>query len=407
MDGPLTDEAIEAILSTRPRQRMEVTDPLEPGLRLRFGAEGIAWSVLTYTLGGGRVRVPVGAWPAVRASEARAFALAFKASFQQARTPNEAELSLRSLLDRYDTRRLSQLKKGRVIGRALRVTLESVLHHEASAVSRREISALIDDMADRAPTHANRVLAYAKAFFSWSVGRGYLEANPAASISKPTRERPRERTPTLAEIRDIWRAAGSLAYPFGPIFRLLILTAGRREEVGAMRQAEVEFETDGEEACWTLPAERSKNGRAIRVPLPAMATRILRDVQTDGQGRGPFFFSTTGLTPVSGWSRAKARLDGILAADRRQRKIPPIAAWRLHDLRRSFATAACDLLKIDPAVADRCRNHIGASTTSTISRVYARNEMFDQRREALRAWGELVTTALDASDCDGAASLAE
>lgn len=56
------------------------------------------------------------------------------------------------------------------------------------------------------------------------------------------------------------------------------------------------------------------------------------------------------------------------------------------DLRRSFATNACDVLQIDPAVADRCLNHVGASTTSTISRVYGRNEMFEQRRDALRKW---------------------
>ena len=102
-------------------------------------------------------------------------------------------------------------------------------------------------------------------------------------------------------------------------------------------------------------------------------------------------FSTTGRSPVSGWSRAKARIDAIIQIRRGERGIlEAMPAWRLHDLRRAFATAACDVLQIDPAIADRCLNHVGASTTSVISRVYARNELFEQRREALERWAELL-----------------
>jgi site-specific recombinase XerC len=49
------------------------------------------------------------------------------------------------------------------------------------------------------------MLAYAKAFFSWGVGRGYIEVNPAAGISKPTREVARERTPDLQDLIQICR----------------------------------------------------------------------------------------------------------------------------------------------------------------------------------------------------------
>ena len=71
--------------------------------------------------------------------------------------------------------------------------------------------------------------------------------------------------------------------------------------------------------------------------------------------------------------------------------MPP---WRLHDLRRGFATQACDLLQIDAAVADRCLNHVGSATTSTIARVYGRSEMFAQRRDALIRWADLLEAAL-------------
>ena len=75
------------------------------------------------------------------------------------------------------------------------------------------ISVAIDRIADRAPVHANRTLAYIKAFFSWAVSRGYLEVNPAAAMAKPIREVIRDRAPDLLELVEIWNAAGLLGYP--------------------------------------------------------------------------------------------------------------------------------------------------------------------------------------------------
>ena len=48
---------------------------------------------------------------------------------------------------------------------------------------------------------------------------------------------------------------------------------------------------------------------------------------------GELAFSTTGLTAPSGWSRAKARLD----------RLSSVEGWRLHDLRRTAASAMARL----------------------------------------------------------------
>jgi len=153
-----------------------------------------------------------------------------------------------------------------------------------------------------------------------------------------------------------------------------------------------------------LPAARSKNGRAIRSEFPPAVGKILIRAIASRPAGSHLVFSTNGSTPISGWSKAKTRIDGLIAAD--DAEFPdamPLAPWRFHDFRRSFATIASDELGIDRAVADRCLNHVGASTTSTISRVYARSELFDQRREALRAWSDAVLTAVSManaqSDC--------
>jgi len=388
----ITDELITAALSRPGREEVvEIFDTIEPGLRLRVGAGAARWSYRIGKVDQARLRIPLGTWPEVSVGDVRELVARLKASFDPRVASEPAMLTVGSLFERYEARRLTQLRKGRVMGRAIACALTPLSHRDATTLGRRDISEIVDAMADRAPIHANRVLAYLRAFFGWAVGRGYLVANPAAGITNPSREISRDRTPSLSETVEIWNAAGELGYPFGHAIRLLVLTASRREEVGGMRKDEVSIGVGEPSAYWTLPASRSKNGRAIRMPIVPTARAVLEAAIAARTVGGPFVFSTTGRSPVSGWSRAKARIDAVIQARRHDQGIADaMPGWRFHDLRRAFATAACDVLQIDPAIADRCLNHVGASTTSVISRVYARNELFEQRREALERWAELL-----------------
>ncbi|HEY4030853.1 MAG TPA: tyrosine-type recombinase/integrase [Caulobacteraceae bacterium] len=369
----------------------DLVDGVEPGLRLRVSARSARWHV---TVGGNdcvQAKATLGSWPQVSIADARLAARSIIHNLSRLGPPERNEGALGAILDRYESRRLAQLRKGVVMSRAIRAALDGLLLREMSSITRADIGRIVDDIADRAPIQGNRSLAYLKAFFAWAHGRGYIEANPIQALAKPTREIARDRTPNLGEIAEIWSACGALSYPFGHVIRLMVLTAVRRDEAAAMRVSELQLPAGEAEGCWVLPAERSKNGRSLRVPLSASARAIVEAALAARPEESPFVFSTTGLRAVSGWSKAKSRLDSVIAKGRHGRAVEPMTAWRLHDLRRSFATAACDALDVDPAVADRCLNHVGASTTSTISRVYGRSEMYQQRADALRRWAELVT----------------
>ena len=63
-----------------------------------------------------------------------------------------------------------------------------------------------------------------------------------------------------------------------------------------------------EERSWSLPQTRAKNRNAHVIPLVQSAVDILRQLPSS-EG---FVFSTTGQTPVSGFSKAKAPLDGMI-----------------------------------------------------------------------------------------------
>ena len=74
---------------------------------------------------------------------------------------------------------------------------------------------------------------------------------------------------------------------------------------------------------WKIPADRMKNRKPHDVALPEAARAVLRDLPRL-QG-SDYVFTTTGKSPVSGFSKAKTRLDSLSG----------VSGWRLHDLRRT------------------------------------------------------------------------
>jgi integrase len=133
------------------------------------------------------------------------------------------------------------------------------------------------------------------------------------------------------------------------------------------------------------------------------ALRILAALPKPRDG---MVFSVTGDAPVSGYSRAKERLDAAMLRIRRREfglpeddagvrlalKVPTskplpveIPHWTFHDLRRTAITKMAGKLKIAPHVADRILNHT-SGTIRGVAKIYNREQYIEERREALDAW---------------------
>jgi integrase len=169
---------------------------------------------------------------------------------------------------------------------------------------------------------------------------------------------------------------------WGPFLRLLILTAQRRSEVLGLEWSEIDFER----AQITKPGSKTKNGKEHVTHLCAPALEELRQLKTSLEEQGKpvsgLIFTTTGNTPVSGVSKAKARLDKLLGYG--------VEPWRLHDIRTSFSTAMAEA-GVPESVADRVLNHSAVgSAPSAVARVYNKAEMLPQRAAALDRWAGLV-----------------
>jgi integrase len=394
-------------------KQFELVDDREIGLRIRAGERTATWLLCVRLQNGKRSRIKLGSWPAMGVADARLAAQTKKVEVAAGLDPNEMKrevaraavreaLSRRNLcdvLDQYQTAKLSELRRGANVRRAIdgkRGLLKAFVNQDIGSITRDDILNAVRVHAKRAPIAANRCLAYVSAFFNWCVGQGILEASPAATVKKPSKERERDRYHTIEELREIWDAAGTMGYPFGPLYRLLIVLPMRREEVAAISLSEIKPSDfiNAQEAVWILPSARTKRANALRVSLSELACSIISEALADPlrpEG-SDYVFTTTGDTPVSGFSKAKIQLDAAITRARLA-KCPNAGAmphWVVHDLRTTFSTLACDILLADVAVVDRILNHVASATTSKVRRVYNRSEMFEPRKAALEQWADLV-----------------
>jgi integrase len=215
------------------------------------------------------------------------------------------------------------------------------------------------------------LLAALSSLFGWLQRHRRVESNPCMGVFRPPSQAPRERVLTADEVARFWAACDRVGEPFGAIFRVLLLTAQRLNEVAGMRRSELR-----DDGTWLLPGARTKNGRAHVVPLSPSALEIIAGMPS----RGDLVFTTTGSTPPSGWSRVKRRLDAAMK---------PGAPWRLHDLRRTAITNMAEL-GIRPDVIERVVNHV-SGTRAGVAGVYNRSELLPERRAALERWAVHVS----------------
>ena len=105
--------------------------------------------------------------------------------------------------------------------------------------------------------------------FSFAVDAELVSANPCSWLKKRSKESAATRVLSDDEIRLFWRTIGHPpnSKRIGQALRLVLLTGVRVTELTGAELKEFERLDDREGATWTVPANRSKNGRAHVVPL--------------------------------------------------------------------------------------------------------------------------------------------
>src|SRR5262249_24803198 len=142
-----------------------------------------------------------------------------------------------------------------------------------SQIDRRKVAALLGEIeTNSGPFARNRARSALSSLFNWCIQEGLLETNPVVGTRKADEGGSRERVLTQADLRKLWRALDD--GPFGNIFRLLLLTGQRRNEIGKLQWSEIDFARK----IIVLPPARTKNSRLHELPLSAQALAILAGV---------------------------------------------------------------------------------------------------------------------------------
>ncbi len=404
-----TDRFLKSIKPTAPGKRTIVFDAQIPGFGIRVTerssdeCKGSFVLVTRYPGSSNPAPRRIGDYPVMSLAEAREVAREWRRDLAKGIDPKEkaAEAAREQQRLRANTfgaafasfaeDHLKTLRTGAAVEASVRNHVFPALESRPMREIRRsEIFALINRLKKELPIAANRVLAYLKKFFAWALENEMVDDLPVASIKRPTAEKDRERERVLAdwEISAFWRACGEMA-AFGRAFRFMLATGQRRSEVGAASWNEI----DKSEALWTLGKSRTKAKRLHDVPLSNVALSIIEDCPEIGafvfasgrsgvarEGQNP------GLVALSGWGRAKARLDELMLKHAGKE----IEDWRLHDLRRT-AAAHMARLGIDRLVIGKVLNHAEGGVTKR----YDRHRYDEEKRAALDRWASHLQAIID------------
>lgn len=355
-------------------ERKDHYDAAQRGLGLRAAPSGLKTWFVMRRVGGRQKRFTIGRYPEMGLATARQEAARLLEDIVAGKPTKRKSVStfaavMQDWLARDQNSKRSLEEKRRALEKD---ALPRLGRMPMDTIGGGDIRALLDDIVDRgALVHANRMLAYLRRLFNWAVEREIIETSPVARIKPPTKERSRDRTLSSLELAAVWAATNNMSGPFGPFFRMLILTGQRRNEVAGARWEEIDLAR----GTWTIPAGRAKNGQAHIVHLPEAALVNLTSVQR--LGNSGLVFTTTGSTPISGFSRAKTQLDADAG----------VTGWTIHDLRRTFATITTGELGVEAVVVDKILNHRSGVVTG-VAAVYQRHAYLAQRCSAMQTWSE-------------------
>jgi integrase len=402
----LTKAKLDAARQAAPGARVLLWDAVVPALALRVTDKGHKSFIVQRRVNGRMIKLTLGDYPALGLKAARQRARDALSDMEQGADPRQkaqrttasglrrdsVEAAVESYIKRHvekNQRPRSQLEVIRPLRRILVPRFGTLAINE---IAPRHVIEILDDLVDAgSPVAANRTYTILRRFLGWCIERQLITANPAVGVRKPHKEVPRTRVLEDGELAELWIAAEALGWPFGSFVQGLILTGQRRNELAGMAWDEI----DAPRLMWTLPAARAKNGREHVVPLAQPMQEILR--------KAPRFvgaehvFTTTGRTPISGFSRAKARLDVMIVEARQKRlaglnqdpeQATALPAWSLHDLRRTCATGM-GRLGVAPHVIESVLNHVSGYRAG-VAGVYQRHHYLDERRQALEIWADHV-----------------
>ncbi len=386
-----TDKGIAAL---KPKaERYEAWEDGRTGFGVRVSPAGRKSWVFMYRFEGTPRRMTFGTYPQRGLADARVDLAIAKQRLQAGvdpgaelttkRTADREAPSVNELIEEYLEKWERPTK--RTASETARVLRKDVSprwgKRKAQNIKRRDVIVLLDDIVARgAPIQANRTLALVRKMFNFAISRDIVEVNPCHMVSAPGTERQRDRVLRDAEIKGFWEGLPDtdMAPAIQLALKFQLVTVQRKGEVVTVEREEIDFDN----AVWTIPAEKTKNNLAHRVPLSSVAMGILTDAEElDGDHRWVF------PSPRTNGGITDRAVDHAL---QRNLAALEVAHFTPHDLRRTASSKMTGDLGISRLTISKILNHVERGVTA----VYDRHSYDHEKRQALDAWGRRLEEIL-------------
>lgn len=414
----LTKLVVEKLPYAEKGKQIDYYDSDLDGFGIRVSHTGKKYFVRRL-IGTKRIRVMIGSHPIKTAEEARSEALKYLGVMESGIDPNRQKrdrfrleeeqalgITVKGLVKEYIERHAMKFKKSYKADERL-LTIEVLPawgKRKADDIKKRDVTLLLESIIDRGtPAMSNQVLKITRKMFNFAVERDILQHTPFTGVKALAPNISRERTLTETEIKTLWGNIDKAAISdeIRSALKLVLLTAQRPGEVTGMHTGEI----DGH--WWTIPSERSKNGREHRVYLTTTAIDIItseishvkecRKIPEDQKYNGYIFpcphlkkvqAIDSHALPVSvrrnlAWPVTDAKGNQLYQEDGKPATKNRLGLEKFtpHDLRRTAATFMASMGFMDEII-DAVLNHVKQG----IIRTYNRHDYDREKQQALEAW---------------------
>jgi integrase len=385
MSVRMTETAIQAAgKKVAALGRMDLSDAVLPGLRLRLTAAGSRTWVLACRDPLGRMRrFTLGDYPTMGIADAREAARGMRAEVRKGADPvadskrqraigrqaREGIGTLSALLDLYARQKGEQLKSWGECRRRIDSVFAPFLKGPIATLKAGDLQLHADGW--RAKQSAAAAVRYLRPVLKWAAHRRYC-ATDLAHISPPATVGRRSRILARDELMALLPVLRTSSRPYAPALRFMLLTLTRRQETALARWRDVNMES----RTWTIPV--TKNGEMHIVPLSRQAIDLLRSqLPTDDGGSSgrpepsALVFATSTGAPLGNWDRETKALQEASGTE----------GWTRHDLRRTGATMLGEMGEL-PDIIEAALNHV--SIRSPLAATYNRSRYRPQVGAALQ-----------------------
>ena len=250
----------------------------------------------------------------------------------------------------------------------------------ACEITKLDVTKLLQKIIDRgSPGQAQNALETTRKMYNWAIDQGMLDSTPFLGVKRPAKKNKKDRVLTIKEIKLFWKELDDavMSDEIRRALKLTLITCQRPGEVISMHAQEI---TDN---WWTIPKEKTKNGKAHRVYLTTLALELIGPLKL----RDPITDKTkpkTDIFPCPHKKKKKPIQEAAMGSAVRksfEAKTFSFAKFTPHDLRRTAITNLARL-KVKREWRERIVNHLPEKLDS----IYNLYEYDEEKETSLKKW---------------------